>query len=149
MSSASRRHVVFSALGTMTGSAGQATYTSPNAVLESNSGWFRHLIPHSSANALMWGPVGSIGMRWKAFATEDFLSPSEKTRGSDETRNEIQDTYAMLVCCIKPMLLKAHHQIKHPRLHEASVSSLRLDFCSAPRITSISFRASVDCCQLT
>lgn len=75
------QHVLFSASTTMTGSLGQATYTSSNAVLDAQSTGCRHSRPHSAARTVMWGAVGSIGMRWKSFASSDLLdgaaSPSE------------------------------------------------------------------------
>ena len=69
--------ILFSALSTMTGSLGQATYTSSNSSLESIAFWCRLVRPHIAANALMWGAVGDIGMRWTSFATDDFLARSE------------------------------------------------------------------------
>jgi hypothetical protein len=75
------QHVLFSALSTMTGSLGQATYTSSNAVLDAHSTGCRHSRPDLAAKTIMWGAVGSIGMRWKSFASYDLLgsatSPSE------------------------------------------------------------------------
>jgi len=68
---------LFSALSTMTGSPGQATYTSSNSVLDSNSAWSRHARAHSAASGLMWGGVGYMGMRWKSFGSEEILARSE------------------------------------------------------------------------
>ena len=61
----------------MTGSPGQATYTSSNSSLEPIAFWCRLVRPHIAANALMRGAVGDIGMRWTSFATDDFLARSE------------------------------------------------------------------------
>ena len=68
--------ILFSALSTMTGSLGQATYTSSNSFLESIAFLCRLVRPHIAANALMCGAVGDIGMRWNSFATDDFLAHS-------------------------------------------------------------------------
>ena len=64
-------------MSTMSGSLGQATYTSSNSSLESHAFWCRHLRPHIAAKAIMWGAVGAIGMRWKSFGSDDFLATSE------------------------------------------------------------------------
>jgi len=72
-------YICFSALSTMTGSLGQATYSSANAFLDANSFCCLPLCPHIAASALMWGAVGYIGMRWTSFASEDVLARSEQT----------------------------------------------------------------------
>lgn len=71
-----RRHKVgksvqFSAMSTMTGNMGQANYTAANIYLDKLPFYQR---PEIDAVTLMWGAVGNIGMRWKAFASADVLN---------------------------------------------------------------------------
>ena len=61
----------------MSGSLGQATYTSSNSSIEALAFWCRHVRRHIAAKAIMWGAVGDIGMRWKSFGSDDCLASSE------------------------------------------------------------------------
>ena len=63
--------MLFSALTTLTGNLGQATYTAANALLDANALCSRPIFPNIMSTALMWGFVGEIGMRLKSFASED------------------------------------------------------------------------------
>jgi len=63
--------VHFSASSTMTANIGQANYCAANSFLDKMPQFER---PEVDCVALMWGAVGGIGMRWKAFASEDFLN---------------------------------------------------------------------------
>eukprot|EP00930_Biecheleria_cincta_P045157 TRINITY_DN3112_c0_g2_i1.p1 TRINITY_DN3112_c0_g2~~TRINITY_DN3112_c0_g2_i1.p1 ORF type:complete len:965 (+),score=230.73 TRINITY_DN3112_c0_g2_i1:144-3038(+) len=63
--------VNFSALSTMMGNMGQANYVAANAYLDKIPGYHR---PELDAVTLMWGAVGHIGMRFKAFASADVLN---------------------------------------------------------------------------
>jgi len=71
-----RRHklqksVQFSAFSVMFGNMGQTNYTAANIMLDKLPAIQR---PTVDAVTLMWGAVGGIGMRWKAFASADFLN---------------------------------------------------------------------------
>lgn len=55
----------------MTANIGQANYCAANGFLDKMPQYQR---PEVDSVALMWGAVGGIGMRWKAFASEDFLN---------------------------------------------------------------------------
>ena len=61
----------------MSGSLGQATYTSSNASLDAFASWCRHVRLHIAAKAIMWGPVREIGMRWTSFGSDDQLAASD------------------------------------------------------------------------
>lgn len=61
----------------MGGNPGQANYTSSNSYLESLSWWSRQQCPHYPAKSLLWGAVGDIGMRLKAFGSADLLSSGD------------------------------------------------------------------------
>ena len=61
----------------MSGSLGQATYTSSNSSLEARAFWCRHVRRHIADKAIMWGAVGHIGMRWKSFGSDDNVATSE------------------------------------------------------------------------
>jgi len=63
--------VQFSALSTMTANMGQANYVAGNSYLDKMPFYER---PEVDAVTLMWGAVGNIGMRWKAFASADMLN---------------------------------------------------------------------------
>mmetsp|Transcript_106361 Transcript_106361/g.343091 ORF Transcript_106361/g.343091 Transcript_106361/m.343091 type:complete len:778 (-) Transcript_106361:189-2522(-) len=63
--------VQFSALSTMTANMGQSNYIAANCFLDKLPFFER---PETDAVTLMWGAVGNIGMRWKAFASADFLN---------------------------------------------------------------------------
>jgi len=63
--------VQFSASSTMFGNFGQANYTAANVFLDKMPAYER---PELDSVTLMWGAVGNIGMRWKAFASQDMLN---------------------------------------------------------------------------
>lgn len=67
----SHKIVQFSALSTMTANMGQSNYVAANCYLDKMPYFER---PEIDAVTLMWGAVGNIGMRWKAFASQDMLN---------------------------------------------------------------------------
>jgi len=70
--------LLFSAASCPTGNVGQANYTAGNCLLESVTHVMRQARPGNSFfSCIQWGAVGGIGMRWKAFATQDFLQQVE------------------------------------------------------------------------
>lgn len=66
-----QKTVYFTAMSTMTANMGQANYIAANAYMDKIPAFQR---PEVDAVGLMWGAVGGIGMRWKAFASEDVLN---------------------------------------------------------------------------
>lgn len=66
-----QKTVYFTAMSTMTANMGQANYIASNAYMDKIPAYER---PEVDAVGLMWGAVGGIGMRWKAFASEDVLN---------------------------------------------------------------------------
>jgi len=66
-----QRMVQFSALSTMTANMGQSNYIAANSFLDKITFYER---PEVDSVTLMWGAVGNIGMRWKAFASADMLN---------------------------------------------------------------------------
>ena len=66
-----QKTVDFTAQSVMTANMGQSNYIAANSYLDRMPGLRR---PEIDAVGLMWGAVGGIGMRWKAFASEDFLN---------------------------------------------------------------------------
>jgi len=70
-----QRWVLFSAMSTMTGNIGQSNYTAGNGMLDGYTFQQRQQ-RYSWDCTLMWGAVANIGMRWKAFASQDFLAAS-------------------------------------------------------------------------
>lgn len=65
-----QKKVEFSAMNTMQANMGQTNYISANSFLDKLPFYWR---PTIDSITLMWGPVGQIGMRQKAFASQDFL----------------------------------------------------------------------------
>ena len=104
--------ILFSALSTMSGSLGQATYTSSNSSLESVAFLCRLARPHIAANALMWDAVGDIGMRWKSFATDDFLAPSEPKCRCLALLRIFKGTDAKIGGCVFPGVLQMLCDVK-------------------------------------
>ena len=109
--------ILFSALSTMTGSLGQATYTSCNSSLESIVFGCRLVRSHIAANALMWGAVGDIGMRWKSFATDDFLARSEPKCRCIVLLRAFKGTDAKIGGCVFPRVLQTLCDVK-PSMRE-------------------------------
>ena len=66
-----QKTVQFTAMSTMTANMGQSNYIAANSYLDKIPGMQR---PEVDAVGLMWGAVGGIGMRFKAFASEDILN---------------------------------------------------------------------------
>mmetsp|Transcript_68831 Transcript_68831/g.222446 ORF Transcript_68831/g.222446 Transcript_68831/m.222446 type:complete len:895 (+) Transcript_68831:80-2764(+) len=74
--------VQFSASNVMTANMGQSNYISANSFLDKLPFFER---PVTEAITLMWGAVGGIGMRLKAFGSQDFLNytPEAQTTVDD------------------------------------------------------------------
>mmetsp|Transcript_20798 Transcript_20798/g.58585 ORF Transcript_20798/g.58585 Transcript_20798/m.58585 type:complete len:767 (-) Transcript_20798:140-2440(-) len=66
-----QKSVQFSALSSMFANMGQGNYIAANMALDKYPFYER---PQIDAVTVMWGAVGAIGMRWKAFASQDFLN---------------------------------------------------------------------------
>lgn len=65
--------VVFTAMSTITPNMGQSNYCAANSMLDKLAPYQR---PEMDSVGLMWGTVGGMGMRWKAFASMDFMNQS-------------------------------------------------------------------------
>ena len=98
----------------MTGSLGQSTYTSSNSSLESIAFWCRLVRHHIAANALMWGAVGDIGMRWKSFAIDDFLARSEPKCRCLVLLRAFKGTDAKIGGCVFPEISQTLCDVKFP-----------------------------------
>jgi len=79
--------VQFSALSTMTANMGQSNYIAANSWLDKQMTYER---PETDGVTLMWGAVGGIGMRWKAFASQDMLN------GTPEALLTVEDASIVL-----------------------------------------------------
>mmetsp|Transcript_40374 Transcript_40374/g.124813 ORF Transcript_40374/g.124813 Transcript_40374/m.124813 type:complete len:771 (-) Transcript_40374:30-2342(-) len=66
-----QKSVQFSALSSLFANMGQGNYIAANMALDKFPFYQR---PTIDAVTVMWGAVGNIGMRWKAFASQDFLN---------------------------------------------------------------------------
>jgi len=87
-----QKMIQFSAFSTMMGNMGQGNYTGANFALEMLP---RRQRPEIDAVALMWGAVGNIGMRWKAFASQDMLNMTPELLLTIEDASKILH----LTCC--------------------------------------------------
>jgi len=65
------KSIQFSALSSLMANMGQGNYIASNMILDKFPFYQR---PRFEATTIMWGAVGHIGMRFKAFATADFLN---------------------------------------------------------------------------
>merc|ERR1712061_703962 len=66
-----QKSIQFSAMSTMMANMGQANYVAANSMLDKFVSFER---PQIDAVTLMWGAVGAIGMRQKAFGDKDVLN---------------------------------------------------------------------------
>lgn len=72
--------LLFSAGATMFGNVGQSNYSAANCVLDAVAFSMRQSgSPAFTPSALMWGAVGGLGMRWKAFGSSDALLAMENS----------------------------------------------------------------------
>jgi len=65
-----QKKVVFSAMSTITANVGQMNYIAANIFLDKVPSFTR---PEIDSQAIMWGTIGGIGMRLKAFGSQDFM----------------------------------------------------------------------------
>lgn len=68
-----RGWLMFSAVSTMFGNMGQSNYVASNQVMDALTFNCRHIGAPYEASTVMWGTVGHMGMRWKAFGSADFI----------------------------------------------------------------------------
>jgi hypothetical protein len=66
-----QKYVMFTALSTMTPNMGQSNYIAANAFLDKVPSFER---PERDCIAMSWGTVGGMGMRYKAFGSQDFMN---------------------------------------------------------------------------
>eukprot|EP00971_Amphidinium_carterae_P235639 4676197-Amphidinium_carterae.1 len=69
----------FSTFTTMTGNVGQGPYNPANGCLDSLAKTARQTSARPHAATLMWGGVAGVGMRWKAFGSQDAMILSGQT----------------------------------------------------------------------
>jgi len=97
-----RSWLLFSATSTMSGNTGQANYCAANSVLDALTFSMRTTNGHNNFEpiTLMWGAVGGLGMRWKAFASQDFLAQVEYDvlMSADEARQGLTYLVNGLAC---------------------------------------------------
>eukprot|EP00747_Dinoflagellata_sp_TGD_P163865 gnl/TRDRNA2_/TRDRNA2_183039_c0_seq1.p1 gnl/TRDRNA2_/TRDRNA2_183039_c0~~gnl/TRDRNA2_/TRDRNA2_183039_c0_seq1.p1 ORF type:complete len:617 (+),score=136.26 gnl/TRDRNA2_/TRDRNA2_183039_c0_seq1:73-1923(+) len=69
--------IYFSAVSTLQGNFAQANYCAANCFLDNLSCWQRMAYtPNFKSTAMQWGMVGGIGMRLKAFGSNDVIAQS-------------------------------------------------------------------------
>merc|ERR1712032_446356 len=89
--------LMFSASSTPTGNMGQGNYTAGNAYMDALT-WQARQDRGLCSNpiTMMWGAVAGIGMRWKAFATVDFLNQTPEVQFSiEESANVLLLAFAV------------------------------------------------------
>lgn len=87
-----QKSVQFSAMSVMTGNIGQANYVAADIYLDKLPAYQR---PEIDAVTLMWGAVGHIGMRWKAFGSNDFLNQTPEALLSIPDASKV----LQMTCC--------------------------------------------------
>jgi len=99
-----QKTVLFTAMSSFFGNMGQSNYTAANAVMDKIPGFER---PEIDAVGLMWGAVGHIGMRFKAFASMDALNATpEALLTIEDSRMVLQ----LACCCMDtPEWFNANH----------------------------------------
>lgn len=72
--------IMFCAISNMFGNAGQSNYCAANIFLDALA-YTNRMGAYNTFNAtsLGWGTVGGLGMRWKAFASQDMMLQNEAT----------------------------------------------------------------------
>eukprot|EP00440_Ansanella_granifera_P057643 gb/GFBE01062494.1/.p1 GENE.gb/GFBE01062494.1/~~gb/GFBE01062494.1/.p1 ORF type:complete len:967 (+),score=258.36 gb/GFBE01062494.1/:1-2901(+) len=87
-----QKTVHFTAMSVMFANMGQANYVAANSYLDKLPAFER---PEIDCVGLMWGAVGNIGMRWKAFASQDFLNQTPEALLSIADSSKVLS----LACC--------------------------------------------------
>lgn len=100
------RILVFSAFSTAAGNVGQANYTAANIGLDLIVRWSRLAMTQTDWVALQWGAVGNLGMRWKAFGSQDFLQMVDDGKNLF-TINEACMILKVMACRVEPPELVA------------------------------------------
>jgi len=75
-----RGWLLFSAVSSMNGNMGQSNYCAANMVMDNQTFYTRQIKPFFEAITMMWGTVGHMGMRWKAFGSADFIYYGEDSK---------------------------------------------------------------------
>jgi len=66
-----QKYICFTAMSTITPNMGQANYIAANAYMDKLPFYSR---PETDTVGIMWGTVGGMGMRFKAFGSQDFMN---------------------------------------------------------------------------
>lgn len=95
--------ILFSAGSTMMGNVGQANYCAANACLDAMTFSMKDCGPFDwNPMTLMWGAVAGLGMRWKAFASADFLLTADNSAEIMMDYTEASMVLKMLVAGVSP-----------------------------------------------
>jgi hypothetical protein len=86
------RLIQFSASNTLQANMGQANYIAANSFLDKLPFYSR---PEMESTTMMWGAVGNIGMRLKAFGSQDFLNATPEAQ---TTLEEARKMLYILTC---------------------------------------------------
>lgn len=90
--------MMFSASTTMFGNTGQSNYCAANNLLDAHTFSYRQTNYDSfEALTLMWGAVVGLGMRWKAFASQDFLTADQTMAAMTFTWQEAQSVLKYMI----------------------------------------------------
>merc|ERR1719162_2949998 len=101
--------VFFSAVSSLTGNMGQTNYSAANMVLDALTFNKRQTDATQSFYpvALMWGAIADIGMRLKAFGSQDFLALSDNAHDVLMTPLEAKNCLEYIINGISPEWIAA------------------------------------------
>jgi len=100
--------ILFSAGSTMFGNVGQANYCAANAWLDAMTFSQKQSGPLDwNPMCLMWGAVAGLGMRWKAFASADFLLAADSSADIMMDYKEAGMSLKMLIAGVSPEWIQA------------------------------------------
>lgn len=100
--------LVFTAMSCMMGNMGQSNYTAANIMLDCltyHSRMARSAV--FNAYAFMWGTIGGIGMRWKAFASQDMMLATAESAAQMMDYTEAQECLRLVVEGHSPEMIGA------------------------------------------
>jgi len=100
--------LMFSALSNWFGNTGQSNYACANMVMDALNASARQTMKSNFMPLIiMWGAVTGLGMRWKAFASQDFLLKADNVAEVIMDAKDAQRVLRFMVNGVSPEILAA------------------------------------------